>query len=191
LKTTSGLVLICAAALLESACRQDMQDQPKYKPLAVSSFFADGRSARPIPPGTVAMNELDDTDSFHTGSNATGDFLESIPLPITTALLRRGEQRFDIFCSPCHDRLGTGHGMVAQRGFQIPKDLDSDRIRQEPPGYIFQVISNGYGAMPDHRDQIAVRDRWAIVAYLRALELSRNARLTDVPAQEQSRLEQP
>ncbi len=182
------MIPICAAASLLAACRQDMQDQPRYKPLSVSTFFADGRSARPIPEFTVARGELNDNDSFHSGS-VEGKFLTSIPLPITVATLRRGQERFDIFCSPCHSRLGNGNGMIALRGFKRPADLNSDRVREAPPGYIFQVITNGYGAMPDHGDQIPVDDRWAIVAYIRALELSQNATLADVPPESRSQLE--
>ena len=180
---------ISASLLLLAGCRQDMHDQPKYKPLSASSFFADGRSARPVPEGTVARDELDDTDPVHTGNSANGEFLDSIPMPVTEALLRRGEERYDIFCSPCHDRLGTGHGMVSQRGFKIPSDLNSDRVRELPPGYIFQVISNGYQAMPDYGDQVPVNDRWAIVAYLRALQLSRHETMADVPQQARTQLE--
>ncbi len=181
----SALLILIA---LLSACRQDMHDQPKIKPLSESSFFPDGRASRPIPENTVARDELDAQDTVHTG-NANGTFATTIPVPVNLALLRRGQERFDIFCSPCHSRLGDGNGMVAQRGFRIPQNLNSDRIRQVPPGYIFQVISNGYGGMPDHGDQIPVADRWAIVAYIRALELSRNARLSDVPADQRAQLE--
>ena len=183
------MISVFPILLLQAGCRQDMHDQPKYKPLSVSTFFIDGRSARPIPEGTVARDALDDTEPAHTGSDAKGAFLDSIPMPITEALLRRGRERFDIFCSPCHDRLGTGKGMVAQRGFKIPSDLDSDRTRQLPPGYIFQVITNGYQAMPDYGDQVPVEDRWAIVAYLRALELSRRTSMSDVPPPFLARLE--
>lgn len=179
---------LLALALITAACRQDMHDQPKYKPLAESSFFADGRAARPIPANTVARDALNDTDTYHTGS-ANGDFAPTIPVPITMELLQRGQDRFDIFCSPCHSRLGDGNGMVAQRGFRIPQNLTSERIRRVPPGYIFQVISNGYGGMPDHRDQIPVADRWAIVAYIRALELSREAPVSDLSPQQRSALE--
>lgn len=186
---SSSITGFCAGLVLLAGCRQDMHDQPKYKPLSVSAFFADGRSARPIPEGTVARDELDDTDAAHTGTSASGEFLDSIPMPVTEALLRRGQERFDIFCAPCHDRLGTGHGMVSQRGFKIPSDLNSDRVRELPPGYIFQVISNGYQAMPDYGDQVPVNDRWAIVAYLRALELSRRETMADVPAQARTQLE--
>lgn len=180
--------IFAAAAAATASCRQDMHDQPKYKPLAESSFFTDGRSARPIPANTVARDELNANDTFHTGE-ANGDFAQSIPIPIDMDTLKRGQERYTIFCTPCHSRLGDGNGMVARRGFRIPQNLLSDRIKQAPPGYIFQVISNGYGAMPDHRDQIPPRDRWAIVAYLRALQLSRGAPLSDVPADARTQLE--
>lgn len=179
----------CGALLLLAGCRQDMQDQPKYKPLAASTFFTDGRSARPIPAGTVAVDELSDTDPEHTGAAPNGDFLDDIPYTVTAQLLQRGQERYDIFCSPCHDRQGTGHGMVERRGFKTPADLSSDRVREAPPGYIYQVIANGYGAMPDYRDQIPVDDRWAIVAYIRALELSRTATIAEVPPDQRARLE--
>lgn len=157
-----------------------MQDQPKYKPLGENRFFADGRDARPIPAGTIARDELNDTDPFHTGV-ANGAFLDTIPETIDTQVLERGRDRFDIYCSPCHGRTGDGNGMVAQRGVRAPANFHSDRLRSVPPGYIFQVITNGYGAMGDYGDQIPVNDRWAIVAYLRALQLSENATLNDVP----------
>jgi mono/diheme cytochrome c family protein len=164
-----------------------MQDQPKYKPLGANAFFADGRDARPIPAGTIARDELNDTDSFHTGET-NGAFLDTIPLKTDSNLLHRGQERFNIYCSPCHGRTGDGNGMVAQRGVKIPADLHTDRLREVPPGYIYQVIKNGYGAMGDYGDQIPVRDRWAIVAYVRALQLSRDASLKDVPANDRGRL---
>jgi mono/diheme cytochrome c family protein len=198
---------------LSAGCRQDMQDQPRYKPLAASSFFIDGRSARPIPPGAVARDALNATDMVHTGwangiTSATPRttqpgavesfgqpvpgavrYADTIPLPLNQALLERGRERFDIYCSPCHGYLGDGDGMVARRGFKIPPSLHHDRVRYAPPGYLFQVITNGYGGMGDYANQIPVEDRWAIVAYLRALELSRNATLADVPAPDRTRLE--
>jgi len=179
--------LVILSSLMLANCRQDMHDQPKYKPLAESSFFTDGRASRPIPLNTIARDALNEVDVFHTGS-VNGTFATVIPIPVDMALLERGQERFDIFCSPCHSRLGDGNGAVAQRGFRTPQNLTSDRVRREPPGYIFQVISNGFGGMPDHRDQIPVRDRWAIVAYLRALELSRHATLDDVPPETRSEL---
>ena len=165
-----------------------MQDQPKYIPLEASNFFVDGRSARPIPPGTIARGHLNDNDSFHTGAE-NGTFLNAIPMAITKPMIERGQQRYNIYCSPCHGELGDGNGMIAKRGFKIPANFHNDRLRQAPPGYIFQVISNGYGAMPDYSSQIHnVQDRWAIVAYIRALQLSRNANVADVPPEEKSKL---
>jgi len=179
MKSKINSVCLLAALLPLLACRQDMQDQPRYKPLAGSRIFPDGRSARLVPAGTIARDELSSDDVVHTGKE-NGDWTDTFPVPVTMDLLRRGQERFDIFCSPCHGRIGDGNGMVEQRGFLRPADLHSDRVRQEPPGYIFDVITNGFGAMPDHADQISVNDRWAIVAYLRALELSQNAALGDV-----------
>jgi mono/diheme cytochrome c family protein len=187
LKTHSLIFAMFFGVLVTSACRQDMQDQPKYKPLAPSRFFADGRSARPIPAHTIARDELNDNDSFHTGE-INGAFLDTIPLAVNLQLLERGHDRYNIFCSPCHGEVGDGLGMVARRGFQIPANLHTDRLRAVPPGYIYQVITNGYGAMPDHGDQIPVRDRWAIVAFVRALQLSHHATLADVPRAEREQL---
>lgn len=158
-----------------------MQDQPKYKPLGKSRFFADGRDSRPVPRGTIARDELASDDPMHTGDAPGGGFLTTIPMPVNIALLDRGWDRFDIYCSPCHGRIGDGDGMVHRRGFWIPPTLHTERLRTVPPGYLYQVIANGYGAMPDYRDQIPVRDRWAIVAYIRALQLSRHASPNDVP----------
>lgn len=185
----SALLAIAAAFMTTVACRQDMQNQPKYKPLGQNRFFADGRDARPIPAGTIATDELNANDAYHTGE-ANGEFVDRIPVPITMALLHRGQERFGIFCSPCHGLVGDGNGMVAQRGFRAPADLHTERLREVPPGYIYQVITNGYGAMPDHGDQIPVSDRWAIVAYVRALQYSRNATVADVPTAARSDLEQ-
>lgn len=187
MKTHSLIFAMFFGVLVTSACRQDMQDQPKYKPLAPSRFFADGRSARPIPAHTIARDELNDNDSFHTGE-INGAFLDTIPLAVNLQVLERGHDRYNIFCSPCHGEVGDGLGMVARRGFQIPANLHTDRLRAVPPGYIYQVITNGYGAMPDHGDQIPVRDRWAIVAFVRALQLSHHATLADVPPAEREQL---
>lgn len=183
----SSLILIAAAFALGTACRQDMQDQPKYKPLGQNRFFPDGRDSRPIPAGTIALDELNDTDAYHTGA-ANGAFLDTIPAHVDAQLMERGRDRYDIFCSPCHGRLGDGNGMVAQRGVRAPANFHTDRLRAVPPGYIFQVITNGYGGMGDYGDQVPVDDRWAIVAYIRALQLSRDATLADVPAGDRSQL---
>lgn len=182
-------MLPAIAALTSAACRQDMQIQPKYVPLDRSWFYSDGRSARPIPAGTVSTDDTDGNPSLATGRDL-GGFLTTIPLPLTQALLERGRDRFDIYCSPCHGRLGDGNGMVARRGFQAPADLNSPRVRNAPPGYLYAVIAQGYGSMADYSYQIqSLRDRWAIVAYIRALELSRAASITDITGAERSRLE--
>lgn len=176
------------ASLCLLGCRRDMQHQPKVEPLEASRFFADGRSARPIPPHTVARNELNDDDPAHTGMD-NGKFIAAIPMQVDRQLLLRGQQRFGIYCSPCHGPLGDGNGMITRRGFKWPANFHSDRLRQAPPGYIFQVITNGYGAMPEYASQIEVPDRWAIIAYVRALQLSRNATLAEVPTSAQKGLE--
>lgn len=187
------LQFACAFAALflladATGCRRDMQDQPRYKPLAASRFFADSRSARPVPAGTIARDELNDTDVFHTGISS-GVFTAEFPVPITKKLLLRGQQRYNVFCTPCHGFLGDGNGMIAKRGFKWPANLHTDRLRNAPPGYLFQVVSNGYGAMPAYDHQIPPHDRWAILAYVRALQLSRNATLADVPAERRGQLE--
>lgn len=117
-----------------------------------------------------------------------GVFLDRIPVPVTREFLQRGQERFNIYCSPCHGLLGDGNGMIARRGFKIPPSFHTERMRQAPPGYVFQVITNGYGAMPDYADQIRLQDRWPIVAYIRALQLSRNATLAEVPEESRSQL---
>lgn len=167
---------------MATGCRRDMQDQPKYKPLRESRFFADGRASRPTPSNTIARDELDADDPFHSGS-ANGTFLATIPVPVSVSFLHRGEDRYNIYCSPCHSRTGDGDGMVHRRGFWVPPSLHTPRLRAVPPGYLFQVVNNGFGAMPAYKEQIVeVRDRWAIVAYIRALQLSRNATVQDVPS---------
>jgi len=182
----AGLTIVSMLA----ACRRDMQVQPKYVSLSPSSFSVDGRSARPIPAHTIARGHLNDNDAFHTGA-VNGVFLDTIPMAITRATLERGQQRFDIFCTPCHGPLGDGDGMVARRGFKVPANFHTDRLRHAPPGYLFQVISNGYGAMPDYGTQIHVADRWSIIAYLRALQLSQDATVADVPSQNRKKLGLP
>ncbi|HTS65021.1 MAG TPA: cytochrome c [Candidatus Acidoferrales bacterium] len=171
-----------------AGCRGDMLKQPRFRPLDRSEFFADGRSARPIPAGTVEFNEPDSSDTLATGK-ANGTFAASIPVVVDEARLQRGRERFNIYCSPCHGMTGDGHGMIAERGFLQPADLHSQRVRSAPPGYIYAVIANGYGSMPDYRDQLSVEDRWAVVAYIRALELSRGATIAEVPPEQRPALE--
>ena len=182
-------LLLLPLTLTGVACRHDMQQQPKYTPLSRSWFFADGRSARPIPPGTIATDEVNLDPATDLGA-VNGQFVTTIPIPVTADLLARGQERFDIYCSPCHGRSGFGNGMIHDRGFEAPANLNGDRVRNAPPGYIFQVIANGYGAMAAYGYQVtSSRDRWGIVAYIRALELSQGATLADVPADQRSKLE--
>jgi hypothetical protein len=169
-----NLKLSCIAmiALLALAgCRQDMHDQPRFKPLAKSDFYADLRSARPPVEGTVARGQLHEDTYFYTGKvgENPGDYM---PFPVTQEVLQRGRERFDIYCTPCHSRLGDGNGMVVQRGFQHPPSYHTDRLRKAPLGYFFMVMTEGFGAMPDYAEQVPPRDRWCIVAYIRALQLS-------------------
>jgi mono/diheme cytochrome c family protein len=176
-----------AAALAAAGCRQDMHDQPRYSAFQESAFFADGASARPPVPGTVARNHLRDDELLYTGAVA-GEPATSFPFPVDAAVLQRGREMFDAYCSPCHGRTGAGNGMVVQRGFTRPPDLADPFVRSASEGHLFNVITNGFGAMPDHAAQIKVHDRWAIVAYVRALQLSGGATLDDVPAAERDRL---
>ncbi|MHB1937880.1 MAG: c-type cytochrome [Acidobacteriaceae bacterium] len=170
-----------AALIPLAGCRQDMQNEPKMIPQRESSFFASGRSVRPQVLGTVARGQLDADSYFYTGliDNKEQD---AMPFAVTMPVLRRGQERFDIYCTPCHSRVGNGRGMIVERGYKPAGDLLGQRILKEPLGHYFDVISHGYGAMPDYAAQIATQDRWAIAAYIRALQLSQNATLEDVPA---------
>jgi mono/diheme cytochrome c family protein len=180
--------VLSVAAL--AACRQDMHDQPKYIPLRPSSFFNDGRSARPIPENTVARGHLDEDRAFYTGRDAAGKLVSEFPIPVTRELLLRGQDRFNVYCTPCHDQTGSGNGMVTQRGFRHPPTYHSDRLRQMPVGHFFDVITNGLGAMQDYSAQVQPADRWAIAAYIRALQLSQDATINDVPAADRAQLGQ-
>jgi len=172
------------AMLALGGCRQDMHDQPRFKPLAMSDFYTDLRSARPPVEGTVARGQLHEDTYFYTGKVGTnpGDYM---PFPATDDVLARGRERFDIYCAPCHSRLGDGRGMIVQRGFRSPPSYHTERLRKAPLGYFFDVMTNGFGAMPEYASQIPTRDRWYIVAYIRALQLSQNATSADVPAGQQ------
>ena len=169
-----GLLLALAG------CRQDMHDQPRMKPLAVSDFFADLRSARQPVEGTVARGQLHEDAYYYTGK-AGNDFGDKMPSEIAVNMdtLARGRQRFDIYCAPCHSRMGDGNGMVVQRGYRHPPTYHQDRLRKAPLGYFFDVMTNGFGAMPPYAAQIPVDDRWKIAAYIRALQLSQNATQAD------------
>ncbi len=179
-----GVGLIALGATLSLAgCRLDMQVQPYYRPLSESKFFADKRSARPIIEGTVARGDLEADTYFYTGKigNAPGDYM---PFPVTAEVMMRGQQRYNIYCSPCHSEVGDGNGMIVQRGYERPPSYFNDRLRKAPIGHFFDVITHGYGKMPDYAAQVEPKDRWAIAAYIRALQLSQGATKADVPAGE-------
>jgi len=175
----AALALVVIAAGL-GGCHRDLRYQPRIDPLEKSRFFADGVGARPIPAGTVARGQLKADRTFYTGLE--GDQLAaSIPLPVTPELLARGRGRYNIYCAPCHDQAGNGLGMVVRRGYKQPPSLHIDRLRQARPGYFFDVMTNGFAKMPSYAAQVPADDRWAIAAYIRALQLSQNATLEDVP----------
>src|SRR5262249_15036444 len=176
-------------ALSAFGCRQDMHDQPKMKPLAENTFFPDHRAARPLVPGTVARGHLKEDDALHTGK-VGGQPVETIPVPVTIELLQKGRVRLETFCAPCHGRTGRGDRLVTERGVKKPSSYHIDRLRAAPVGYFFDVITNGFGAMSDCSAQIEVPDRWAVVAYVRALQLSQNASFDDVPADKRGELEE-
>jgi mono/diheme cytochrome c family protein len=172
-------------------CRQEMYDQPKYKPLAKSDLFADGRASRPLVEGTVARGTLDAAAAPipPAGARSMTEFLTTLPVPLTRELVSRGRERFEIFCSPCHDRTGSGRGMVVRRGYRPPPSLHIERLRDAPIGHFYDTMTRGLGAMPDYAQQIPPADRWAIAAYVRALQLSQRGTLADVPGQERAKLE--
>ncbi len=184
IRFTKFLIALCFVA---AACRQDMHDQPRYEPLERSTFFNDGRSARPFVEGTVARGQLKTDEHFYTGK-VNGELVNTLPFPATKEVLDRGHERYNIYCSPCHDRVGNGQGMIVQRGFRQPPSLHIDRLRQAPLGHFFDVMTNGFGTMYSYADRVAPQDRWAIVAYIRALQMSQNAALDDVPVEERGKL---
>jgi hypothetical protein len=187
----------CAAALPAvlllaalGGCRQEMYDQARYKPLGESNFYSDKRASRPVPEGTVARGWLREDQRLYQGKEGQ-QLVAVLPMPLTRELLARGRERFNIYCSPCHDRTGEGRGMVVRRGYLPPPSLHIDRLREAPVGHFFDVMTNGLGAMPDYASQIPVSDRWAISAYVKALQLSRNAPISDVPPDKRAGLARP
>jgi hypothetical protein len=167
-------VNLCAAALLLSGCHTDMYDQPKHEPLEASSVFDDGRSARPYEPGVIAREEPASIGPRETGREG-GRLVTKLPMNLTETLLTRGAERYTVYCTPCHGRTGEGDGMIVLRGYRKPPSFHIDRLRGVPIGHIFEVETQGFGVMPPHRKQIPIDDRWAIAAYVRALQLSRYA----------------
>jgi hypothetical protein len=183
----ASLLLVLLAA---ASCRRDMQDQPKYKDLRGSSFFDDHRSARPLPEGTVPRGFLNADRRFSTGQQ-DGQPIAQLPMPLTRGLLARGRERYGIYCTPCHGMTGDGLGIVVQRGFRRPNSFHIDRLRAAPVGYFFDVMTKGFGSMMDYAAAIEPADRWAIAAYVRALQVSQGATIADVPPGERPALEAP
>jgi mono/diheme cytochrome c family protein len=193
--TTRRLMLACALAAslgAGTACRQDMHDAPRYDPLKKSDFFPDRRTARPLIDGTVARGQLRADDAYYTGK-IDGQPISALPAGLTLdkALIERGQSRFNVYCSPCHSQTGEGDGMVVRRGYKQPPSLHDPRLRSQPIGYFYDVATRGFGQMPDYAAQIQPRDRWAVAVYIRALQLSRNAKVEDVPAEERGNLDKP
>jgi mono/diheme cytochrome c family protein len=207
--------LLCGIFLALVGCQQEMGKQPAFRPLEKNSFFADGRSERPLVRGTIARGQLETDVGFFTGRRerlpkpeivaAAGQeagkpavrqvnpddmssYIDTIPLEVTSEFIDRGRERYTIYCAVCHGEYGYGDGVVVNRGFTAPPSYHIDRLRSAPVGYLFAVQTYGYGAMADYAEQIAPRDRWAIVAYLRALQLSQNVQLADLPAAERGRI---
>jgi mono/diheme cytochrome c family protein len=175
-----------------AGCRQDMHDGPRFTALQKNDFYADHRSERPLIEGTVARGQLRADDALYLGK-VNGQFVTQLPaaVPVTRELLARGQDRFNIYCAPCHSKTGNGDGMVVRRGYKQPPSYHDGRLRSQPVGYFYDVITHGFGQMPDYAAQIAPKDRWAIVAYVRALQLSQHAAVADVPAADRSKLDAP
>lgn len=171
-------------------CRQDMHDGPKIEPLESHPFFDDGQGARQLPAGTVPRGFLREDAHLYEGKDASGAFAAALPMALDRALLERGQQRYGIFCAPCHDMTGNGRGMIVRRGYKQPESYHTDRLRAMPVGYYFDVITNGFGVMPTYAVQVPVEDRWAIAAYIRALQLSQGARLAELPSAVTSEMQQ-
>ncbi len=189
-KPASRVIAIVAMSVALVACRQDMHDAPRYEPLEASAFFASGGSARTLLPNTVPRGYLREDELLYTGK-VSGQFANAFPSPVTATVMARGQERFNVFCSPCHGRTGMGNGMIVQRGFRQPPSFHEQRLKDAPAGYFFDVMTNGFGAMQDYSAQVPVADRWAIAAYIRALQLSQGATVADVPAERRGDLDRP
>lgn len=186
-RSNLSLSFLCVSVslwLFIGGCRQDMHDAPRYEAYEKSEFFGDARSMRPQVAGTVARGQLREDSAMFAGKVGAA-FVPRIPIPVSGQLVHRGRQRFDIYCAPCHGRAGRGDGIVVRRGYRAPPSLHIDRLRGQADGYFYDVISNGFGVMPDYAAQIPVADRWAIVAYIRALQLSQHAPMAGLPARTQ------
>ena len=174
-------------------CNTDMWVQPKHHPLDESEMFADGQASRPLLQGTIARGHLREDGAFYTGIQS-GKWVDAIPVPVTMDLLKRGQDRYNIYCTPCHGQLGDGKGMIAQRGFQLKRPVGNyhtKRLREMPVGHYYDVITNGYGAMYSYASRIEPQDRWAVVAYIKALQLSQQGTVNDLNDSQKAELDKP
>jgi cytochrome c553 len=188
LKPLKKLMMLTTVAIFAIAgCRQQMADQPHQRPLESSNFFDDGMASRPAEPGTVARAGRVQNEQ-RLNSKADGKLIDGFPFEVTMEVLARGQERYEIFCSPCHDRLGNGQGMIVRRGFTPARSFHDPRLRDAPAGHFFQVMTQGFGVMPSYANQLSEHDRWAVIAYIRALQLSRNARLDQLPPKDREKM---
>jgi mono/diheme cytochrome c family protein len=181
-------MVLLFALLGLAACRQQMAETGREKPLQASRFFEYDQLARPLVPGTVARGQLRADQAFYAGKVGS-ELVDVLPVPLTRDVLARGQDRFNIFCSPCHGRTGTGEGMVTKRGLRPPPSYLIDRLKEAPIGHFFDVMTNGFGVMPDYAAQIPPEDRWAIAAYIRALQLSQGATVADLAPVDREKLQ--
>lgn len=182
--------LLAVGAMLVAGCHSDMYDQPRSKPLGASKFFANGQSSRPFVEGTVAHEAAGRDELLLTGKE-NGKFSNRFPFPVTEDMVRRGGERYNIYCSPCHGVLGDGKGMIVRRGFPAPPSYHTDSLRNAPAGHFVDVIGNGFGRMFSYADRVAPRDRWAIAAYIRALQLSQNLNVNELTDAQRQALNTP
>jgi hypothetical protein len=185
LRRNLAAIVLCLAA---AGCRQDMHDAPRYEPLEASTFFDDGRGSRTLVANTVARGTLREDEHLYTGK-IDGQLTDVFPMPVTAEVMARGRDRYGVFCTPCHGGTGQGNGMVVQRGFRAPAPFHEDRLRNAPAGYFFDVMTHGFGAMSDYAAQVPVADRWAIAAFIRALQFSQRATVDDVPVDRRPELD--
>lgn len=186
----AALALLAPLVLGSAACRQDMHDTPRVEAYEATDAFADGLGNRPPVEGTVPRGWLNDDEQLTTGK-VNGTLVDEFPFPVTRQVLERGRDRFNAYCSPCHGQTGLGNGMIVQRGLKVPPSFHDERLRSSPVGYYFDVMTNGFGVMQDYRSQLDAPDRWAVAAYVRALQLSQRATVADVPADKVPDLDKP
>jgi mono/diheme cytochrome c family protein len=188
LKLFQKLMMLTSVAIFAIAgCRQQMADQPHQRPLEPSTFFDDGMASRPVEPGTVARAGREQNGP-RFNSKVDGKLVDTFPFEVTMQVLARGQERYEIFCSPCHDRLGTGQGMIVRRGFTPARSFHDPRLRDAPAGHFFEVMTQGFGQMPSYANQLSEHDRWAVIAYIRALQFSRNVRLDQLPPEDRAKM---